>query len=116
MAENMDINSRFTREFAVEVCRRFAFGESIDEIAEESGNQPEEIEALLKSNYQVMQKAVDNMDGGYAPKMMKAAGKRHHTCRETAELMEAFGRGFAEGLIEALGREKTRDEGGKADE
>lgn len=112
----MDINSKFTREFVADVCRRFAFGESIDEIAESTDNPPDDIEALLKTNRHVMQKAVDNMDDAYAPKMKKPVGKQCPTCRETAELMEAFARGFAQGLMEALGREKTKDEGGKADE
>ena len=56
--ENMvNVKELFTREFALDVCARFAGGESIAEIADSSGNSIEEIEELLKAYHSEMAEA-----------------------------------------------------------
>lgn len=52
-----NVKELFTREFALDVCARFAGGESIAEIADSSGNSIEEIEELLKAYHSEMAEA-----------------------------------------------------------
>lgn len=53
----MNVKAVFTREFVLDVCTRFAGGETIASIALSSGNEPEEIEALLKAYQPEMEEA-----------------------------------------------------------
>lgn len=59
----MNVKAMFTRDFALEVCMRYAGGESIDDIAESSGNTREEIEALLKAYHPEMEEAFRQIEG-----------------------------------------------------
>lgn len=45
----MDVKSMYTRDFALDVCTRFANGETIDSIARSSGERKSDIEALLRA-------------------------------------------------------------------
>lgn len=63
----MNVKAMFTRDFALEVCTRYANGESIGDIAECSGNAPEEIEALLKAYHPEMEEAFRRIEGGPGP-------------------------------------------------
>ena len=70
--ENMvNVKELFTREFALDVCARFAGGESIAEIADSSGNSIEEIEELLKAYQPEMAEAFRRAGG--AQRHAKAA-------------------------------------------
>ena len=55
--KRMNVKELFAREFALDVCARFAGGESIAEIADSSGNTIEEIEELLKAYHAEMAEA-----------------------------------------------------------
>ena len=45
----MDVKSMYTRAFTLDVCTRFANGETIDSIARNSGERRRDIEALLRA-------------------------------------------------------------------
>ena len=62
----------FTRDFALDVCAQFASGESIDYIAESSGNTREEIEALLNAYHAEMEEAFRRAEEGH--KLMPMPG------------------------------------------
>ena len=55
-------NEKWKLEFVKEMCARFAAGESIDELADSTGNEAREIEGLLKENAAVMEKAIRRME------------------------------------------------------
>lgn len=55
-------NEKWKLEFVKEMCARFAAGESIDELADSTGNEAWEIEGLLKENAAVMEKAIRRME------------------------------------------------------
>ena len=45
----VDVKSMYTRDFVLDVCTRFANGETIDSIARSSGERKRDIEALLSA-------------------------------------------------------------------
>lgn len=91
----------FTREFALNVCTRFAKGEDIDQIAEDSGNLPDEIEALLKAYHREMQEAVDRMEG----KPIEAAA----TIGNSRDMSESYLKRIADALEKMVGIFEKRE-------
>lgn len=55
-------NEKWKLEFVKEMCARFAAGESIDELADSTGNEAWEIEELLKENAAAMEKAIRSIE------------------------------------------------------
>lgn len=90
----MDIRAKFTREFALEVCTRFARGEGIDEIAADSGNTQEEIKALLTAYHTEMQQAMDRA-ASTSPAQPKPIGARVDPLERIAEALEKLVELFA---------------------
>lgn len=82
----MNVKAMFTRDFALDVCTQYASGESIDFIAESSGNTREEIEALLKAYHPEMEEAFRRAEG--IPKPAPTAGNEAGALERIAAALE----------------------------
>ena len=71
-------NEKWKLEFVKEMCARFAAGESIDELADSTGNEAWEIEELLKEN-------------AAASALAKEKGRRAAVMEKAIQRMEAAG-------------------------
>lgn len=109
-------NEKWKPEFVKEMCARFAAGESIDELADSTGNEAWEIEGLLKENAAVMEKAIRRMEAAGGAGVSAGAGGAPvvgtlHRIAAAAERIAAAAEQIAQwGMEEAA--ETPREENG----